>query len=41
MIELVEYFFAHTVAPAFVALVAPAAILVLASYTWLAGVLPP
>ena len=42
-IELVEYFFAHTVAPAFVALVAPAAILaVLASYSpWLAGVLLP
>jgi len=34
-VELVEYFFAHTVAPAFVAIVVPAAVLILlASFHW-------
>ena len=42
-IELVEYFFAHTVAPAFVALLVPAAVIaVLATESpWLAGALLP
>jgi ATP-binding cassette subfamily C protein CydCD len=42
-VELVEYFFAHTVAPAFVAVLVPAAVLaVLASYSaWIAIALAP
>src|SRR5437867_13169484 len=42
-IELVEYFFAHTIAPAFVAVLVPAVVLgTLAAYGWpLAGVLLP
>ncbi len=42
-IELVEYFFAHTVAPAFVAILVPAAVLVIlaSASPWLALVLLP
>src|SRR3546814_18539231 len=42
-IELVEYFFAHTVAPAFVAVLVPAAVLTLfaAEGPWLALALVP
>ena len=42
-IELVEYFFAHTVAPAFVAILVPAAVIVALASTnpWLAAALLP
>src|SRR6185295_19892123 len=42
-VELVEYFFAHTVAPAFVALLVPAAVLVVLGLAspWIALVLLP
>ncbi|MBK8158507.1 MAG: ABC transporter ATP-binding protein [Rhodospirillaceae bacterium] len=42
-IELIEYFFAHTVAPAFVALLVPAAVLVVlgSASPWLAAALLP
>src|SRR4029077_18697500 len=42
-IELVEYFFAHTVAPAFVAILVPAAVLAAPAWTsgWLALALLP
>ncbi len=42
-IELVEYFFAHTVAPAFVAIVVPAAVLVVLAWAspWIALALAP